>query len=185
MDGSDNEETEDGLIDKEIPTSTQTANIPEETVLPLLPKLKVGTLNIQDGRRNQLNAALRCMSALKVDFDLIMEIKFAMISVKNFTKSAEGNTVIGTQTNGSQGGVALIYRDGQDSWVLERTGLLREKELSHNQFTKSCKGYLIVATKGDPRKGGLALVYWTWGLESTHTFGWNEIRMILVAGQQQ
>ena len=79
-------------------------------------KLKVATLNIQDGRNNRLNAALRCMKQMNIDMGILTETKF---SNDKYTKAAEGYTVVGTITDGNKGGVALFYRDGADGWTLE------------------------------------------------------------------
>ena len=38
--------------------------------------LKMATLNIQDGRRNRLNAALRCMKQMEIDLGVLTETKF-------------------------------------------------------------------------------------------------------------
>lgn len=65
-----------------------------------------------------MNATLRSMILLEVDIRILTETKF---SNDKHTKYAEGYTMVGTKTNGRQGGVALIYRDGKDRWVLEST----------------------------------------------------------------
>ena len=79
-------------------------------------ELKMATLNIQDGRRNRLNAALRCMKQMEIDLGVLTETKFQN---DKYTKTCEGYTVVGTATDGNTGGVVLFYRDGQEGWVLE------------------------------------------------------------------
>ena len=80
--------------------------------------LKLATLNIIDGRRNRLNAAIRCMSQMNVDIAVLTETKFHN---NMFTKSFGGYTVDGTITsNGRTGGIALIHRASK-GWGLEST----------------------------------------------------------------
>ena len=79
-------------------------------------ELKIATLNITDGRNSRLNGALRCMKQMEVDIGVFTETKF---SNDKFTKAASGYTVVGTLTDGNKGGVAIIYRDGEEDWVLE------------------------------------------------------------------
>ena len=81
------------------------------------PQLRIATLNIIDGRRNRLNAALRCMRGMNIDLGIITETKF---NTDRYTKAAEGYKVVGTKAETGKGGVALIYRDSKE-WGLEST----------------------------------------------------------------
>ena len=106
--GSDT--THDNTVD-DIQQTTTEQPIPEST------SLRLATLNIIDGRRNRLNAALRCMKQMNVDIGLLTETK---LSNDRYTKSAEGYRVEGTKADVGKGGVALVYQDSK-AWGLEST----------------------------------------------------------------
>ena len=99
--------THDDTVDDIQQTMTEQP-IPEST------SLRLATLNIIDGRRNRLNAALRCMKQMNVDIGLLTETK---LSNDRYTKSAEGYRVEGTKADVGKGGVALVYRDSK-AWGL-------------------------------------------------------------------
>ena len=115
-----NDDLDPGTTAPEVPTLTQQPASREEPTIITPPtlKLQLGTLNIQDGQRNRLNAALRSMRLMEVDIGILTEMKF---SNNKYTKYAEGYTMVGTKTNGRQGRVALFYSDRKDGWVFEST----------------------------------------------------------------
>ena len=83
--------------------------------IPIVPSFRLATLNIMDGRRNRLNAAIRCMEQANIDVGLLTETK---LSTDMYTKSAMGYTVSATKAVGMSGGVALVHRQGK-GWGLE------------------------------------------------------------------
>lgn len=155
--------------EEETPTGTHTAHIREERIPPPQPTLKLGTLNIQDGRRNRLNAALRCMSLLEVDIGLLTETKFAN---DRYTKYAEGYTVVGTQTDGRQGGVALIYRDGEDGWVLESTEKFGPNVIRSTLVSGNRRWYIIGVYIPPSEEDGRTLDFLTMARESVPNRRW-------------
>ena len=72
-------------------------------------------LNIMDGRKSRLNAAIRCMEQANIDVGLLTETK---LSTDMYTKSTMGYTVSATKAVGMSGGVALVHRQGK-GWGLE------------------------------------------------------------------
>ena len=82
---------------------------------PIVPSFRLATLNITDGRKSRLNAAIRCMEQANVDVGLLTETK---LSNDMYTKSAMGYTVSATKAVGMSGGVALVHRQGK-GWGLE------------------------------------------------------------------
>ena len=82
---------------------------------PIVPSFRLATLNITDGRKSRLNAAIRCMEQANVDVGLLTETK---LSNDMYTKSAMGYTVSATKAVGMNGGVALVHQLGK-GWGLE------------------------------------------------------------------
>ena len=165
------DEEEDGTV-PENPAQTpqtQTAQIREENNNPPTPKLRLGTLNIQDGRRNRLNAALRCMRLMNVDIGLLTETKFAN---DRYTKYAEGYTVVGTQTNGVQGGVALIYRDGMDGWALESTEKFGPNVVRATLVSGHKRWYIIGVYIPPSEEDGTTLDFIAMAKESVQNLRW-------------
>ena len=108
------------VIPEPIPAQVIEADIQQtmtEQPIPEFASLRLATLNIIDGRRNRLNAALRCMKQMNVDIGLLTETK---LSNDRYTKSAEGYRVEGTKADIGKGGIALVYRDSK-AWGLEST----------------------------------------------------------------
>jgi len=95
------------LSDLEGPTGEEESigSIPTETI----PNFCLATLNITDGRRSRLNAAIRCMEQANVDVGLLTETK---LRTDMYTKSAMGYTVLATKAVGMNGGVALVHQQG-------------------------------------------------------------------------
>jgi hypothetical protein len=158
-----------GAAGAERPAQNQTAHIRESYYDKHLPTLKLGTLNIVDGRRNRLNAALRCMREMDVDIGLLTETKFA---TDKYTKYAEGYTVVGTQTNGRQGGVALIYRDGMDGWVLESTEKFGPNVIRTTLVSGDKRWYIIGVYIPPSEEDGKTLDYVNMARESVTNHRW-------------
>jgi exonuclease III len=114
----DEPEDEQSVEDEALEEDTNNEETEEEENAPeTVPKLRLATLNILDGRNNRLNAALRCMKQMNVDVGILTETKFHN---NMFTKNAEGYGVVGTITTSNTGGVALIHRNSKH-WGLEST----------------------------------------------------------------
>ena len=79
--------------------------------------LRLATLNIIDGRRNRLEAALCCMKMSNIDIGLLTETK---LPESRHTTYHMGYRVESTKGGMKTGGVALVYRDSK-GWVLEST----------------------------------------------------------------
>ena len=103
------------------------------------PLLRLVTLNICDGRRNRLNAALRCMRQMNVDVGILTETKFTNTC---FTKLAEGYRVVGTTTTGNIGGIALIYRETA-RWSIESTRTFGSHVVRYAIVSGQRRWYLI------------------------------------------
>ena len=77
--------------------------------------LAIATLNIIDGRRWRLNAAVRCLAGMKIDLAVLTETK---LSSDHYTKHCFGYNVIATESEEHSGGVALVYKKARH-WALE------------------------------------------------------------------
>ena len=77
--------------------------------------LAIATLNIIDGRRWRLNAAVRCLASMKIDLAILTETK---LSSNHYTKHCFGYNVVATESDGHSGGVALVYKKA-GHWALE------------------------------------------------------------------
>ena len=119
-------------------------------------RLKMATLNIQDGRRNRLNAALRCMKQMEIDFGVLTETKFQN---DKYTKFCEGFTVVGTATDGNKGGVALFYRDGQVGWTMESVRQFSPNVIRATLVSGSKRWYIVAAYIPPSDEEGLTLEF--------------------------
>ena len=135
--------------------------------------LRLATLNITDGRRNRLNAALRCMRQMNVDVAVLTETKFQN---NKFTKNAEGFKVFGTVTEGKQGGVALIYRTAED-WVLESTQAFGPNVVRATIVSGQRRWYLIGAYVPPSEEDGHTLDCITSARDSVNNHHWPVILM--------
>ena len=77
--------------------------------------LAIATLNIIDGRRWRLNAAVRCLAGMHIDLAVLTETK---LSSDHYTKHCFGYNVIATESDVHSGGVALVYKKARH-WALE------------------------------------------------------------------
>jgi exonuclease III len=69
--------------------------------------IKVATYNIRDGRKSNLEAALRACKQMRIDVGALTETR---LSTDRYTRSEYGYTVFATQTtHTNQGGIALIF----------------------------------------------------------------------------
>lgn len=102
-------------------TKTKTAPGPSTT------GLWIGTYNIRDGQGLGedvgLIAAIRAVEIAKLDLATLTETK---ISNDVYTKNHLGYNVECTTAQpgpdmGTQGGIALVYREAEDDWHLEST----------------------------------------------------------------
>ena len=99
------------------PPDIQQIRTVTEQPVSLASSLRLATLNIVDGRRNRLEAALRCMKMANIDIGLLTETKLPQ---SKHTKYAFGYRVDCTAGGMRKGGVALVYRDSK-GWALEST----------------------------------------------------------------
>ena len=77
--------------------------------------LAIATLNIIDGRRWRLNAAVRFLAGMKIDLAVLTEMK---LSSDHYTKHCFGYNVIATESDEHSGGVAIVYKKSK-YWALE------------------------------------------------------------------
>jgi len=140
----------------------------EEQPTEAYPELKLATLNIIDGRKNRLNAALRCMQQMNVDVGLLTETKFHN---DMFTKGAEGYTVTGTITEGNAGGVALIHRT-RKGWGLESTRTFGPNVIRTTLVSGQRRWHIIGVYIPPSEENGETLDLLTQAYESIHNPNW-------------
>jgi len=81
------------------------------------PKIKIGTLNINNGRNGRLEGALRAIDQLNFDLGVLTEVK---ITTDKYTPLQFGYNVLATcAPSASKGGVALFWRSDADNWHIE------------------------------------------------------------------
>ena len=84
-----------------------------------MPKLVIGTINIQYGGNVRIQTAARCLKQMNVDLALLTETK---IVNELYTRGAEGYTITATKAKSiHQGGVALVHRSHSDNFAVEGT----------------------------------------------------------------
>lgn len=132
------------------------------------PCLRLMTLNIVDGRRNRLNAALRCCAQMNVDVGLLTETKFQN---DKYTKGAEGYTVCGTNTTGNNGGVALVYRN-REGWSLESTKTFGPNVIRTTLVSGERKWYIVGCYIPPSEEDGVTLGMLTQAYESRRNLNW-------------
>ena len=104
-------------------------------------QLRLCSLNILDGRRNRLNAALRCIRQMNIDLAVFSETKFHN---EYYTRCAEGYQVIGSQVGQETGGVAIAYRQS-DLFVVESPVVFGRNVLRVTVVSGRQKWYVIGA----------------------------------------
>jgi len=109
------------------------------------------------------------MRLMNVDIGILTETKF---SNDKYTKYAEGYTVIGTKTNGRQGGVALIYRDRMDGWVLESTTQFGPNVIRATLVSGRKRWYIIGAYIPPSEDDGTTNDFITMARESVPNHSW-------------
>ena len=135
------------------------------------PQLRIATLNIIDGRKNRLNAALRCMRQMNIDLGILTETKF---NTDRYTKAAEGYKVVGTKAEDGKGGVALIYRDSK-GWGLESTQTFGPNVIRTTLVSGGKRWYIIGAYIPPSEVDGKTLDYITQAKETVSNRNWPTI----------
>ena len=103
--------------------------------------LRLCALNILDGRRNRLNAALRCMRQMNIDLAVLSETKFHN---GFYTRCAEGYQVIGSEAGRDIGGVAVAYRQS-DLFSVESPMVFGRNVLRVTLVSGQRRWYVIAA----------------------------------------
>jgi len=134
--------------------TTQDMGPPTETEVPTpdpnMPRpthITVTTFNVVSARRTRLLEALRAMADLNTDIALLTETK---LTRGKYARRGHGFHVFATSAvSPSQGGVALIWREGIHHWTLEGMRALSPNSISATIVTGH-KRWLLLGTYLSP-----------------------------------
>ena len=123
--------------DDDPPAPSDSSESEEDKTTPI----RIATWNIQSGRNGRLEQALRAMGQMNIDLGFLTEAK---LTDGIHTRYSFGYRVVATEArSGSQGGVALFYRDSR-LWSIE-------SEVKHGPNVISC--WLVTGFRRIPLVG--------------------------------